>query len=145
MLRHKHLQKVRDIMSLQGKGKPTNSTRKDLNYTITEETKYNLSLGAINGIIVKVFDVNNNFLKEYPTITCAANHYNVDRYTLSKCIKTGNQIKNHYFKAQLKNVNLSIYDKLHNLIKVCTSANKVTKFCETSHTAIGRYIKPGKL
>lgn len=94
---------------------------------------------------VNVFDLNNNFLKEYLTITSAANHYNVDRYTLSKCIKTGNLIQNHYFKAQLKNVNVSIYDKLHNLIKVCTTANKVAKFCQTSHTAIGRYIKPGKL
>ena len=94
---------------------------------------------------VNVFYLNNNFLKEYLTITSAANDYNVDRYTLSKCIKTGNLIQNHYFKAQLKNVNVSIYDKLHNLIKVCTTANKVVKFCQTSHTAIGRYIKPGKL
>jgi hypothetical protein len=35
MLRYKYLQKVRDIMSLHGKDKPTNSSIKDLNYIIT--------------------------------------------------------------------------------------------------------------
>lgn len=75
---------------------------------------------------------------------CAAKYYDLYHNTISKCIKLGNQINNNYFKPELKDVSVSIYDKEYNIVYISTTANKAAKFCGRSHTALGRYLKSGK-
>jgi hypothetical protein len=50
------------------------------------ETKLKLSLVSI-GVNVKVFDKENNFIKEFPSINSAAKYYDVSSTTISKAIK----------------------------------------------------------
>ena len=144
MLGYKHTQELRKLMSLQRKGKSINWSRKDPLYTITEETRNNLSL-RVRGVTVKVFDNENNIVNVFPTIKSAANFFDVDYNTVSKCIKSGNLINNYRFEAELKNNRVWIFDKQRNLINVFPNASKAAKYSDTSHTTVCRYIKSGKL
>jgi group I intron endonuclease len=145
MLGYKHSQEMRKIMSIERKGKSIKRSKIDLFYTPTKETRDNLSLRARNGVRVKVFDDKNNVVNTFPTIASTAKYYDIDHNTISKCIKLGNQINNNYFKVELKDVRVWIYDKQHNIVDVFPTANKAAKFCGTSHTVLGRYLKSGKL
>jgi len=50
------------------------------------ETKLKLSLVSI-GVNVKVFDIEDNLIKEFPSINSAAKYYDVSSTTISKAIK----------------------------------------------------------
>jgi group I intron endonuclease len=141
----KHTEEMRRIMGLQRRGKSINWSRKDLSYIISDATKKSLSLRARHGVKVKVFDENNNIINIFPTIASAAKHYNVDHDTLSKCIKFKNTINGLHFEAELKDVRVWVFDKEHITVGVFSNANKAAEFCGTSHTALARYLKSGKL
>jgi group I intron endonuclease len=145
MLGYKHTEEVRKIMGLQRRGKSINWSKKDLSYFVSNVTKNNLSLSARNGIKVKVFDINNNLIKIFPTISSAALYYDIDHNTLSKNIKLGYKINDLRFEYELKDVRVWVFDKERNVIGVFPTANKTAEFCGTSHVAIGRYLKSGKL
>jgi hypothetical protein len=132
-------------MGLQRIGKSINWKKKDLSYFISDVTKNNLSLSARNGIKVKVFDLNNNLLKVFPTITSAAQYYDIDRSALSKNIKLGYKRNNLRFEAELKDVRVWVFNKERDMIGVFPTANKAGEFCGTSPVALGRYLKSGKL
>jgi len=101
-LGYKHTEEMRKTMGLQRKGKSINWARR--NYIISDTTKNNLSLGARNGITVKVFDKHNVVINIFPTITSAAKHYLVDHWTLSKYIKEGYSLNNLRFEAEFKDL-----------------------------------------
>jgi hypothetical protein len=65
------------------------------------ETKLKLSLVSI-GVIVKVFDKEKNFVKEFPSINRAAKYYDVGSTTINTAIKTGRPYQNLIFKSQIK-------------------------------------------
>jgi len=144
-LGYRHTQKMRKIMGLLRKSKSINWSIKDLSYTTSDVTKNNLSLRAINGMKVKVFDEYNNIINLFPTITSAAKYYDINHCTLSKYIKLGYCMNNLRFEAELKDVRVWIFDKQHNYVGVFTTANKAAEFCDTSHTVLSRYLKSGKL
>ncbi len=102
-------------------------------------------MSARNGVRVRVYDNSNNLINIYPTITSAAIHYNVDHNTVSKCIKNGNLICNHRFVGEIKDVRVLILDKNYDTVNLFSTAQKTAEFCRTSHTALARYLKSGKL
>jgi hypothetical protein len=79
------------------------------------------------------------------SITSAARHYDVDQWTLSKYIKNGSSFKNLRFIAKLKDVRVWVFDKERRIVGVFSNAQKAAKFCNTSHTALCRYLKSEKL
>lgn len=144
-LGYKHTEEKRKLMGLQRRGKNINWKKKDLSYFISDVTKNNLSLSARNGVKVKVFDKNNNLIKIFPTITNAAQYYDIDHSALSKNIKLGYKRDNLRFEAELKDVRVWVFNKERDMIGVFPTANKAAEFCGTSHVAIARYLKSGKL
>jgi hypothetical protein len=61
--------------------------RENLSYTISEETRNNLSLRCRHGVIVKVLDKENNTVKIFPSIVSTAKYYSLDNNTISNYIK----------------------------------------------------------
>lgn len=130
-------------MSLQRKGKSINWTR--INYIISDTTKKKLSLGARNGITVKVIDKHNLVVNIFPTITSAAKYYHVDPWTLSKYIKEGYYLNNLRFEAEFKDLRVWVFDKECCIVDVFTTANKAANFCGIQHTILHRHLIFGKL
>lgn len=144
-LGYKHTEEIRKLMGLQRRGKSINWKKKNLSYLISDVTKNNLSLSARNGIKIKVFDLNNNLINIFPTITSAAEYYDIDHSALSKNIKLGYKRDNLRFEAELKDVRVWVFNKERDMIGIFPTANKAAEFCGTSHVAVGRYLKSGKL
>ncbi len=57
--------------------------------------------GDLEGHNVYVFDSNNNFIEEFPSITKAAKKYNISLATLWRRVQDEKIINNHYFKLHL--------------------------------------------
>lgn len=65
------------------------------------ETKLKLSLVSI-GVNVKVFDGENNFIKEFSSINSAAKYFDVCNTTINNAIKKGRPYQNFVFKSEIK-------------------------------------------
>jgi hypothetical protein len=65
------------------------------------ETKLKLSLVSI-GVDVKVFNIQKNLVKEFPSINKAAKYFDVGKSTINKAIKTGRPYHNFIFKSDIK-------------------------------------------
>jgi group I intron endonuclease len=65
------------------------------------ETKLKLSLVTI-GVDVKVFDLQNNLVKEFSSINKAGKYFDVGKSTINKAIKTGRPYQNLIFKSYIK-------------------------------------------
>jgi len=142
-LGYKHTEEKRITMGLHRRGVKINWSRE--NYIVSNVTKDNLSLRARNGIIVKVFDDNNNIINVFPSITSAAKYYDLRNNTLSKYIKQRYLYKNLRFEGELKDVRVWVFDKERNIIGVFSTANKAAEFCNMYHVVLHRYLKSGKL
>jgi len=70
-------------------------------YEMPIETKLKLSLVSI-GLNVKVFDLENNLIKEFPSINRAAKYFDVSSTTINKAIKKGRRYLNFLFKSEIK-------------------------------------------
>ena len=65
------------------------------------ETKLRLSLVTV-GLNVKVFDKENNLIKEFPSINSAAKYFGVNSTTIKTAIKKDRPYHNLIFKSQIK-------------------------------------------
>lgn len=111
---------------------------------IKNETRSKLSLRT-NGVNIKVFDLSNNLIYEFPTITSAARHLGVVNSTISKVLSTGTLFNNLRFEYEVKDARIWVYNSDYKFVKVLDTANKTAEWANTSHTTIARYIKSGKL
>ena len=108
------------------------------------ETKLKLSLVTI-GVDVKVFDIQNNLVKEFPSANKAAKYFDVASCTINKAIKTGRPYKNFIFKSYIKDNRIWVYDLNHKLIKILDNRSKTSEWFNIPNTTLSRYIKSGKL
>lgn len=108
------------------------------------ETRLKLSLVSI-GVNVKVFDMENNFIKEFPSINRAAKYFNVASTTINRAIKIGRPYQNFIFKSEIKDNRIWVYDVKHKLIKILNNASKASESFNIPSTTLSRYIKSGKL
>lgn len=108
------------------------------------ETKLKLSLVSI-GVNVKVFDVGNNLIKEFPSINRAAKFFDVSSTTINTAIKKGRPYQNFKFKSEIKDNRVWVYDLNHILIKILDNMSKASESFNIPSTTLSRYIKSGKL
>jgi NUMOD1 domain len=55
------------------------------------------------GVKVKVFDSENNLIKEFPTIICVALHFNINSRTVSRYLDKNTSYNGYIFKSNLTN------------------------------------------
>lgn len=108
------------------------------------ETKLKLSLVSIS-INVKVFDLKDSFIKEFPSINSAAKFFDVSNTTISRAIKKGRSYQNFTFKSEIKDNKVWVYDSDHKLVKVCDNSSKASEWFNIPSATLSRYIKSGKL
>jgi len=108
------------------------------------ETKLKLSLTSI-GMTVKVYDSYNRFLMEFRTINSTARYFGVSSSTISRILKNGMSYKNLFFKSEIKDNRIFVYDNNHKLIKVLNNKSETTRLFNIPHTTLTRYIKSEKL
>jgi group I intron endonuclease len=77
-----------------------NSIKLRLNHN-TEETKLKRSLRT-HGVKVKVFDIENKFVKEFPTMTSVALHFNISNRTVGRYLDKDKLYNGYTFKSKLK-------------------------------------------
>ena len=84
---------------------PLNNKVENLEWcTISYNNNYNernKKIGDAEGYSVSVFDKDNNYIESFPSITKAANAYNISLSTLWRRVKDGKLINNYYFKEIL--------------------------------------------
>lgn len=100
------------------------------------ETKLKLSLVSI-GVDVKVFNIQNNLVKEFPSINKAAKYFDVGKSTINKAIKTGRPYHNFIFKSDIKDNRIWVYDLKHQLIKVFDNRSKASEWFNIPNTTLG--------
>jgi group I intron endonuclease len=83
------------------KHKPYNKSSKNINRVLKDETKLKLSLN-VKGVGVKIFDRSNNLIKEFPTMTSAANYLGVHRKTINRIYETGHSYDDFIYKFEVK-------------------------------------------
>ena len=112
---------------------------------ITSETRLNLSSGSI-GIKVKIYDISNNLINEFPTLTSTAKHLNVCRKTIRNIVKTGISYDNYTYKIEENKKQLIIVvNKENEIIKKYHSVRSAAKDIGISHSNLLPYINSNKL
>ena len=66
----------------------------------TDETKLKMSLRT-RGVRVKLFDLENNLIKEFPTITSVALHFNISSTTVGRYLDKNIPYNGYIFKSNL--------------------------------------------
>jgi group I intron endonuclease len=64
----------------------------------TPETKLKMSLRT-RGVKVKVFNLNNNWVKEFPTMNSVALHFGISTRTVGRYLDKDTTYKNYVFKS----------------------------------------------
>jgi group I intron endonuclease len=70
---------------------------------ISNETKLKRFLRT-RGVKVKVFDLENNIIKEFPTIISVALYFNIHSKTVSRYLDTNTSYNGYIFKSNLLNI-----------------------------------------
>jgi hypothetical protein len=108
------------------------------------ETKLKLSLRSI-GMNVKVYDSFNSFVMEFSTINSTAKHFGVSSSTIKRVLKNGMSYKNFFFKSEIIDNRILVYDYSHKLIKVLDNRSDTSRLFNIPTTTLTRYIQSGKL
>lgn len=111
---------------------------------ITTETRLKISSRS-HGVKVKVFDKSNNLTYEFPTITSAAKHLDVDAKKISMILKTGKSYDNFIYKFEVKDLRIWIYDNNYNLINTMNNIKKTSIWLMIPKSTVSDYIKSGRL
>jgi group I intron endonuclease len=110
----------------------------------TNEAKLRSSLTSI-GLIIKVYDVLSNLIKEFPSMKKASIFYNISSSTIRRILNKNINYKGFYFKSEIKDNKVWVYDFNYKLIKILDSTNKTSIFYKIPYTTLHRLIKSGKL
>ena len=111
---------------------------------IESETKLKLSLKS-HGVPIKVFDKLNNLIKEFSTMTSAANYYGVHRRTIGRYLDKNRFYNEYIFKSNFKNNTILVYNTNHKLIKVFNNIKDASKQYDIPYSTIYGYIRSNKL
>jgi len=108
------------------------------------ETKLKLSLISI-GLNIKVYDTFKSFLMEFSTINSTAKHFGVSSSRIKRVLKNGMPYKNFFFKSEIIDNRILVYDYSHKLIKVLYNRSYTSRLFNIPTTTLTRYIQSGKL
>jgi group I intron endonuclease len=115
------------------------------NNIITSDTRLKLSSRA-SGVIVKIFDSSNNFIKEFPNMACAAKHLGVTDRTIGRIFKTGISYDNLIYKFKVKEgYPIIVTNNENNSIKEYYSIRTLSKDIQVSRETISKNINTNKL
>ncbi len=111
---------------------------------IGSETKLKLSLRS-HGVPIKVFDKSNNLIKQFPTMTSAANYFGIHRRTIGNYLDKNKFYNEYAFRSNFKDNTILVYNTNHKLIKVLNNIKDASKWYEIPHSTLYGYIKSSKL
>ncbi len=111
---------------------------------VTSETKSKISL-TNQGISVKIFDKSNNLINEFPSMRSAAKYLDVHHKTVSMIYKRGKSFDDFFYKFEIKENRIWVYDINHKLINTFNSGKKTCMFYDIPSSTFYNYIKSGKL
>jgi hypothetical protein len=103
------------------------------------ETKLKLSLRSI-GMNIKVSDSFNSFVMEFPTINSTAKYFGVGSSTIKRVLKNGMSYKNLFFKSEIIDNRIFVYDYSHKLIKILNNRSDTSRLFNIPTTTLTRYI-----
>jgi group I intron endonuclease len=86
--------------TLETKEKIRNSLLNRIFPEMSIETKLKLSLNSI-GIKVKVYDIFNTFIREFPTVTSTAKYFKISTKAIQRSIKSDIPFQNFLFKPEV--------------------------------------------
>lgn len=109
----------------------------------TPETLSKMSLRT-HGVSVKVFDISNNLVKTFPTMTSAAKHFGLSINTISR-IENKGTYDNFIFKFEPRDFRVWVYDCKKKLVKIFNNNKETSNYCGIPITTLHSYIKSGKL
>lgn len=109
---------------------------------MTLETKLKLSLRS-TGLIVKVYDNSNNFIKKFFSIRDTAKHFNVSVCFICKYIDNNRNYEGFTFISEIKNNKIEVYN--YKLIERLNNGMEISKLYNIPRTTVYRYIETGKL
>jgi hypothetical protein len=92
---------------------------------VTTKTKFKLSLNS-HGIIVKIYDDLNNFIKKFNSIKEVAKYLNVSVSTIYKIFKTGVSHDNLIYKFETKDLRVFVYDSDYKLQKIFNNSKETS-------------------
>lgn len=169
MLGYKHSEENLLKISQVQRGRKISSPMRNKNNNPMSLETINKIRQRVKGVIIKVFDENNNLVQEFPTISETAKFYGVSRVTISRYVESGRLWDNKFlFKLELKpqepkalKVNeplplnesqinqygklVEVFDKDNKLVYRFKSIRNAASFLNTSHSTLSHYIKDGKL
>jgi hypothetical protein len=112
---------------------------------ITSETRLKLSYRS-KGIKVKLFDSLNNLVKEFATMTSAANYLGVSIRTIRRILNTGISYDDYIYKFETLTPHLIIVvNKKTNTIKEYCSIRAIANDIKVSTSYISKHINTNKL
>ena len=111
---------------------------------VKPETRLKLSLRG-QGLTVKVFDKNNNLIKEFPTIGSTARHFGFSIPVIQRILNGGKSYDDFIYKFELKDLRVWVYNSNKELVIVLNNARKISKWCNIPRSTLSNYIKSGKL
>jgi group I intron endonuclease len=171
MLGYKHSEEnlLKIIQAQRGKTFTIANKSNDSPSRIMSLETINKITQRVRGVIIRVFDKNDNLVHEFPTITETAQFYGVSRNTIFKYAENGKLWDNKFlfqmeFNPQVpKTLKVSeplplnesqfhqdgnlveVFDKDNKLVYRFKSIRNAASFFNISHSTILRYIKDGKL
>ncbi len=133
-------------LSKSRRGKSITSYLRNDNMTriITNETKVKISLRC-KGISVKIFDKDKKLIKEFVTLSQAANYLGVNHKTISMIFKTGKSYDNFIYEFNVKDTRIWIYNSNRILINILENAKETSLYYNIPRSTLSDYIKSGKL
>lgn len=146
----KHTMESKNLMSIALRGRKLLVNSKSLIKLnsvneITDLTRLKLSLRN-QGVTVKIYNKFSNILiNEFSSMKSAAKYMNVDPRTLSRIFDTGISYDDFFYKFEIKDLRIFVYDINNKLINVLGNKKKVSEVYNIPRTTLSSYIKSGKL
>ncbi len=108
------------------------------------ETKNKLSLRS-RGIKVKVFDLFENLMYEFPSINSAAKNMNISTGTIKRILNTGVSYDNYIYEFEVKDLRVLVLDNKYILTNILKNAEKTSEYYNIPRSTLSNYINSGKL
>jgi hypothetical protein len=147
---HKLSEKSRETISLALRNRKINSNISNINHN---DTKFKISHHP-KSIKIKIYDLSNNFIKEFNSIANAARYFNIVPSTIRKILKRENSFYGYIFKSEFKYDKIKVhnltnkigmYNKNYELIEILDNPHKISIVHNIPTTTVYRYIKTGKI
>lgn len=114
--------------------------------TITSEIRLKM-YSSCKGIKVKIYDKNNkNFIKDFPTMTSAAEYLGISRRTLNNRLVKGISYDDYIYEFEVQVSNpVIVINKKSNTTKIYNAMREAARDIGVSNSSLLKYINTNKL